>query len=229
MTDVDKEALDRLQEEYFEASAKDRDKLRPTLVQKMRDAYPGALETFERTIRDGSLMLSMFKHNLRSALLRPGLSKRQKTNLIEDALEFYATHRKIKNSPNGLCTREDAFGLTRTALLVSEMVWLDSNEIEWLRKQFMSEHQRKVRAKGVADQRNKEWRKYAKDAALRLHKANRALTLTDIAEKIDADWEPEKFEKVGRQQLFKYLSKQVDDGELPSSMKKPARKGRHEK
>ena len=58
---------------------------------------------------------------------------------------------------------------------------------------------------------------------MRLHNANRSLTLTDIARRIEKKWESEKFEKVGFQQLFKYLSDEVDNGELPSSMKRPCR------
>jgi hypothetical protein len=88
----------------------------------------------------------------------------------------------------------------------------------------MSEHQRKAAEKGVEGRRNKEWRKYAKDETLRLHSINRLLTLTEITEKIIKAWELLKFEKVKQQQLFRYLSRLLDNGELPSSIIRRARK-----
>ena len=66
--------------------------------------------------------------------------------------------------------------------------------------------------------------KFAKDEALRLHSVNPSLTLTDIAEKIINEWEPLKFEKVKQQQLFRYLSGLMNKNELPSSIKRRARR-----
>ena len=152
------------------------------------------------------------------------MNKRQRTNTIEDAREFYRSHREISNASNGLCTRESAFDLATNALLVGLTAGLDPDEIEKCREQFMSERQRKVAEKGVEARRNKEWRKFAKNEALRLHRVNSLLTLTDIAEKIIKAWEPLKFEKVKQQQLFKYLSRLLDKGELPSSITRRARK-----
>jgi hypothetical protein len=86
---ADKDELQRLQEEYFLASVDDRDRLLSPLIEKLRLAYPGAVEAMETTVRDGSFLLAMFKHSLRSALAGPDLDERGRTNTIEDARSFY--------------------------------------------------------------------------------------------------------------------------------------------
>jgi hypothetical protein len=69
--------------------------------------------------------------------------------------------------------------------------------------------------------RAEPWRQFAKDAAARLHSKNRSLTLADVTEKIQRDWESKVFKKVGYRALNGYLSKLVDEGALPRSLKKP--------
>ena len=223
---ANKNELERLQEEYFQASVNDRSRLLPTLIQKLRDAYPSAVEAIETTIRDGSFLLAIFERSLRSALARPDLDERQRTNMIEDAQNFYRVHSEIINASNGLCTREIAIELATNALFVGSTAGLDPDEIEKLRARLLSESQREVAKKGVEARRNKEWQKFAKDEALRLHAANRSLMLTDIAEKITDEWKPLKFEKVKQQQLFKYLSELMAKNELPSSIPRRARRHR---
>jgi hypothetical protein len=224
VTGADRDELQRLQEQYLQASVNDRDRLLPTLIQKLRDAYPRAVEAIETTVRDGSFLLAMFKHSLKSALVRRDLDERRRANTIEDARDFYRAYSEISTASNGLCTRESAVDLATNALFVGLTAGLDPDEIEKLREQFMSERQRQVAEKGVEARRNKEWRKFAKDEALRLHSINPLLTLTDITEKIIKAWEPLKFEKVKQQQLFRYLSRLLDKGELPSSITRRARK-----
>jgi hypothetical protein len=230
LTDTDQEALRALQEEYFEASIEDRDRLRPTLVQKMRDAYPEAAAILEKIVGDGSFLLAMFKHCLRSALARPDLSNRQKNNIIEDMLDFYFMHWQLGNAKDGRCARETAVELARAALFVGAMAGRDPDEIEKLRKRFMAEHQRKAAAKGAESRRDKPWQGFAKAEALHIHTVHEALHihkvhpgfLAEIARRIQNsdEWKSGKFEIVEHQQLCKYLSNLVDKDELPSSMKR---------
>jgi hypothetical protein len=79
---------------------------------------------------------------------------------------------------------------------------------------------RKGGIKSAEKRRDKTWMQFAKDAALRLHKKNPALTLTEIAEKILEEWKSKKFQKVGFRALHGYLSRLVDLDELPRSLKK---------
>ena len=84
----------------------------------------------------------------------------------------------------------------------------------------LTEFQRKAGTKSGEKRRDKPWRQFAHDEAVRLHNANHTLTLTDITERILKDWEPEKVDKVGFRHLHGYLSKLVDRGDLPRSLKK---------
>jgi hypothetical protein len=79
---------------------------------------------------------------------------------------------------------------------------------------------RKGGLKSAEKRRDKPWMQFAKDAALRLHKKNPALTLTEIVEKILEEWRSKKFQKVGFRWLHGYLSRLVDLDELPRSVKK---------
>ena len=66
---------------------------------------------------------------------------------------------------------------------------------------------RKGGIKSAEKRGDKPWRQFAKDAALRLHRKNPALTLTEIAEKILEEWKSKRFEKVGFRSLHGYLSR----------------------
>jgi hypothetical protein len=79
---------------------------------------------------------------------------------------------------------------------------------------------RKGGTKSGEKRRDKPWKQFAKDEALRLHERNPALTLADIVDKIQDSWKSKKFQKVGPDWLRKYLSELVDQEELPHSLKK---------
>ena len=170
----------------------------------------------------------MFDQCTKRALARPDLSPDRKTNAREDTADFTALFNAAKQWPVPKLAAH-AFEMTTLGLFTGLRAGLNLVEIERLREKFMSERQRKVAEKGVEDRRNKEWRKFAKDEALRLHRVNSLLTLTEIAEKIIEEWERLKFEKVKQQQLFRYLSELLDKDELPSSITRRARKRRQSK
>jgi hypothetical protein len=83
-----------------------------------------------------------------------------------------------------------------------------------------AELRRKGGIKSAEKRGDKPWMQFAKDAALRLHGKNPALTLTEIAEKILEEWKSKKFQRVGFRSLHGYLSRLVDLDELPRSLKK---------
>jgi hypothetical protein len=219
--------FDKLQQQYFEATYDERERLWPDFIRAIREAYPGLFEEFEQAFSSGDALMSMFGQCMERVLARPDLSAGRKTNAREDAAGFYWVFDELKEEDPRV--RGLANELATRALFTGLRVGLSPGEVEELRAQLRTEHQRKAGAKSGERRRDKDWRKFAKDAALRIHEANPGLTLTDIARNIMEEWKSEKFEKVEEQQLFKYLSDLVDKGELPSSMKKPARNGRHEK
>jgi hypothetical protein len=215
----------KLQLQYFDATPEERERLWPNLMAAIRKLFPGFLEEYEQAFRNGDQLIAMFRQCQERALARPELSEGRKTNAQEDAAAFFWVLNELKQVDPA--ARELAIELATRVLFTALRAGLGPAEVDELRERLRTEHQQKAGARSGERRRDKPWREYAKTAALRMHNANRALTLTDIAEKIEKEWESEKFEKVGRQRLFKYLSDLVDNGELPASMKRPARNGRH--
>jgi hypothetical protein len=215
--------LNQLLQQYAEATIEERERLSPDLGRAINKVAPGLLERADTRFFNGDYLKDMFDQCMERVLARPDLSPDRKTNAIEDAAVFTACFDLAKRWQVPKLAAH-AFEMATRALFTGLRAGLSPVEIEDLRARFFSERQRSVAEKGGENRRDKEWRKFAKDEALRLHKANRLLTLTDIARKIENAWETEDFEKVEFQQLFKYLSTLVDNGELPSAMKRSSRK-----
>jgi hypothetical protein len=215
--------LRELLQQYAEATAEEREHLRPGIERAISKVLPDLMDTADTRFFNGDYLKDMFDQCMKRVLARPDLSPDRKTNAREDADDFWAFFNAAKQWPVPKLAAH-AFEMTILGIFTGLRAGLNPVEIDELREKFMSERQRKAAEKGVEDRRNKEWRKFAKDEALRLHSVNPSLTLTDIAEKIINEWEPLKFEKVKQQQLFRYLSRLLDKGELPSSITRRARK-----
>jgi hypothetical protein len=215
--------LNELLQQYAEATMEERKNLLPDIERAISKVLPGLLDTTDTRFFNGDYLKDMFDQCMKRVLARPDLSPDRKTNAREDADDFTAFFNAAKHWQVPKLAAH-AFEMATLALFTGLRASLSPVEIDELRAKFLSERQQKVAEKGGEVRRNKPWRKFAKDEALRLHNANRALTLTDIAQKIEKRLELEGFEKVKAQQIFKYLSKQVKDGELPSSMMRPVRK-----
>jgi hypothetical protein len=212
--------FDKLQQQYFDATPEERERLLPDFIQAIRENLPGLIEAYDARAANGDYLKDMFDQCIKRGLARPDLSPGRKTNAMEDAADFMRFFDAAKQWPlPKLATH--AFEMALRALFIGMRAGLSPGEVDELRAKIMSEHQRNIAVQGGERRRDKPWRQYAKQHALRLHNTNRALTLTDIAKKIEKQWESENFEKVELQQLFKYLSDCVDNGELPSSMKRP--------
>jgi hypothetical protein len=221
--DDDLRELRELLQQYAEATAEEREHLRPGIERAINKVLPGLLDTADTRFFNGDYLKDVFDQCMKRVLARPDLSPDRKTNAREDADDFAAFFNAAKQWRVPKLAAH-AFEMTTLGLFTGLRAGLNPVEIDELREKFLSERQRNAAEKGVEDRRNKEWRKFAKDEAFRMHNANRRLTLTDIARNIEKEWESEKFEKVGLQQLFKYLSECVDNGELPASMKRATRK-----
>jgi hypothetical protein len=217
--------LRELLQQYAEATAEERKHLRPGIEHAISKVLPGLLDTADTRFFNGDYLKDMFDQCMKRALARSDLSPDRKTNAREDADDFTAFFNGAKQWQVPKLAAH-AFEMATLALLTGLRAGPNPAEIDDLRARFLSERQRKVAEKGVEDRRNKEWRKFAKDETLRLHRVNSLLTLTEIAEKIIKEWEPFKFEKVKQQQLFRYLSRLMDKNELPSSITRRARTSR---
>ena len=200
--------LRELLQQYAEATAEEREHLRPGIERAISKVLPDLMDTADTRFFNGDYLKDMFDQCMKRVLARPDLSPDRKTNAREDSDDFWAFFNAAKQWPVPKLAAH-AFEMTMLGIFTGLRAGLNPVEIDELRAKFMSERQRKAAEKGVEDRRNKEWRKFAKDEALRLHNVNSSLTLTDIAEKIINQWEQLKFEKVKHQQLFRYLS---DDG-----------------
>jgi hypothetical protein len=214
--------FNELQQQYFDATPDERERLWPDFIRAISKASPGLLEAYEIGSANGDYLMIVFVQCMKRVLARSDLAPDRKTNAMEDAANFMALFDALKQLPPKVAAL--AFAMAETTLFTGLRAGLTPDEVDELQARFTTEHQRKRGVKSGDVRRDKAWREFAKEAALRLHEANGALTLTDIARKVENKWEPEKFEKVELQQLFKYLSDRVDKGELPSSMKRRARK-----
>jgi hypothetical protein len=215
--------LRELLQQYAEATAEQREHLRPGIERAISKILPGLLDLADARFFNGDYLKDMFDQCMKRVLARPDLSPDRKTNAKEDADDFWAFFNTTKRWPVPKLAAH-TFEMTTLGLLTGLRAGLNPIEIDELRAKFLSESQREVAKKGGKTRRDKEWRKFAKDEASRLHDANRALTLTDIAEKIMDKWKPFKFEKVKQQQLSLYLSGLMDKNELPASIPRRARR-----
>jgi hypothetical protein len=215
----------KLQQQYDEASTEQRERLWPDLIRAIRKIDPNYLQKFERAFRSGDYLKAQVESAMKRALVRADLRPGGKTNAEEEATAVHFVFNELKREDLRVGEiRELAYELAARTLFIGQWAGPSHNEVENLRVRFMSEYQKKVGAKSGESRRDQPWREFAKKEALRLHNANRALTLSGIARIIEKEWESEDFEKVEQQQLFKYLSETVDKGELPSSMKRRATK-----
>jgi hypothetical protein len=221
--DDDLRELNELLQQYAQATTEERNHLRPGVERAISKVLPGLLDTADARFFNGDYLKEMFDQCAERALARPDLSPDRKINAREDWDDFMAFFNAAKQWQVPKLAAH-AFEMTMLGIFAGLRAGLNPVEIDELRAKFLSERQRKVAEKGVEDRRNKEWRKFAKDETLRLHRINPLLTLTDITEKIIKAWESLKFEKVKQQQLFRYLSRLLDKGELPSSITRRARK-----
>ncbi len=221
--DNDLRELRELLQQYAEATAEEREHLRPGIERAISKVSPGLMDTADTRFFNGDYLKDMFDQCMKRVLARPDLSPDRKTNAREDADDFWAFFNAAKQWQVPKLAAH-AFEMTMLGIFTGLRAGLNPVEIDELREKFMSERQRKAAEKGVEDRRNKEWRKFAKDEALRLHSINSLLTLTEIAEKIIDEWDRLKFDKVKQQQLFRYLSGLIDKNELPSSIKRRARR-----
>jgi len=221
--DDDLRKLNELLQQYAEATMEERTHLRPGVERAISKVLPSLLDTADTRFFNGDYLKDMFDQCTKRALARPDLSPDRKTNAREDADDFWAFFNAAKQWPVPKLAAH-AFEMTMLGIFAGLRAGLSPVEVEKLRAKFRAEHQQKAGEKSGASRRDTPWRKFAKEAALRLHNANGSLTLSGIAQRIEKKWESEEFKKVDRQQLFKYLSDEVDNGGLPSSMKRPATK-----
>jgi hypothetical protein len=221
--DDDLRELNELLQQYAEATTEQRKHLRPGVERAISKVLPSLLDTADTRFFKGDYLKDMFDQCTKRALARRDLSPDRKTNAREDWDDFMTFFNAAKQWPVPKLAAH-AFEMTTLGIFAGLRAGLSPVEVEELRAKFRVEHQQKAGEESGASRRDTLWRKFAKEAAPRMHNANRALTLSDIARNIEKEWESEEFKKVDRQQLFKYLSDEVDNGTLPSSMKRPAAK-----
>jgi hypothetical protein len=213
----------KLAQQYAEATMEERERLRPDFERAIEKVSPGFLETYDTRSANGDYLKDMVDQCMQRVLARPDLGQDRKTNAMEDADDFMTFFQAAKQWPiPKLATH--AFEMALRTLFIGMRAGLNQDEVEELFAKLQTERQQALGVKSGDIRRDKVWREYAKNAAPRLHNAHRVLSLSGIAKRIEKEWESEEFEKVEHQQLFKYLSDLVDKGELPSSMKRPARK-----
>jgi hypothetical protein len=184
-----KDEFSKLERQYDRASIEERDRLHPDFIRAIRKKLPGLVEETWRALRNGDGLKVTLRHAMKRVLDRNDLSMGRKTNAREDADaamwlidELQREHLKPKKM------RGHGYELATRTLFVGLRAGLSLAEAEELRAKHLTEHQRKAGAKSGESRRDKLWREFAKNETVRMRKANRTLTPTDIAKKIENNW-----------------------------------------
>lgn len=129
--------FDKLQQQYFDATIDERNRLWPDFIRAIRETYPGFLEEVEHKFRNGDYLMAMFGQCMKRVLARPDLNAGRKTNAQEDATVFMAAFDELQQvDPHA---RGLAYELATRALFTALRVGLNPDEVENLRAEARSE------------------------------------------------------------------------------------------
>jgi hypothetical protein len=120
--------FNKLQQQYFDATIDERNRLWPNFIRAIRQTYPGFLEEVEHKFRNGDYLMAMFGQCMKRVLARPDLNAGRKTNAQEDAAVFMAAFDELKQADSQ--SRELTFELAIRALFTGLRVGLNPEEVE---------------------------------------------------------------------------------------------------
>jgi hypothetical protein len=179
--------FNKLQQQYFDATIDERNRLWPNFIRAIRETYPGFLEEFEHKFRNGDYLMAMFGQCMKRLLARPDLNAGRKTNAQEDAAVFMAAFDELKHADSR--SRELAFELAIRALFTGLRVGLNQDEVEKLRAGARAEFSRLGGKKsGEARKKGRPWTPHAEKLALEAHSANPNASDETLATEVAASW-----------------------------------------
>jgi hypothetical protein len=206
----------KLQQQYFEATMDERERLWPDFIRAIRKSSPGLLETFETRFRNGDYLKDMFDQCVKRVLARSDLAPGRKTNALEEAAGFMAAFDELKQADPNVGAL--AYELATRALFTALRAGLNPDEVEELRQSIFINEGRKGGRKRAEVHKERPWWARAENLAL---EADGNLSNEKIAMYIRDNWEPK--EKPAsplpkcpeHRTLTKFVSKLRADKKLP--------------
>jgi hypothetical protein len=206
----------KLEQQYAEATAEERERLRLDLERAIHKIAPGLLETADTRFFNGDYLRDMFDQCMKRVLARPDLTPDRRTNAMEDEATFMAFFDAAKQWPPKLAAH--AFEMTTCALFTGMRAGLNQNEVDKLRQHIFVETGRKggMASKEIREER--PWWPRAEELALN---ADPNLSNEKIATHIRDNWTPKEKpanplpKYPGHRTLTKFVSKLRVDKKLP--------------
>jgi hypothetical protein len=206
--------FNKVQQQYFDATIDERNRLWPNFIREIREKYPGLLEEFEHKFRNGDYLMAMFGQCMKRVLARPDLNAGRKTNAQEDAAVFMAAFDELKQADSR--SRELAFELGIRALFTGLRVGLNQDEEQKLREGVLAELGRSGgKASGEARKENRPWVPHAKELALEVHSEDPEASDATLATEIGSRWKHEDPKCPGHRTLENFISELRADRTLP--------------
>ena len=199
--------FNKLQQQYFDATFDDRNRLWPNFIRAIRETYPGFLEEVEKKFRNGDYLMAMFGQCMKRVLARSDLSAGRKTNAQEDAAVFIAAFDELQQfAPPA---RGLAYELATRALFTALRVGLNPDEVENLRAEARSELGRKGgKTSGPRRQAKRSlWTPHATELAMEAYSRDQNASNETIADAISDNWKLKTPKCPGHRTLTKFVSK----------------------
>lgn len=218
--------FNKLQQQYFDATPDERERLWPDLIRMIREASPGFLETFEQAFRNGDYLKAIFDQCMERVLARPDLSAGRRTNAQEDADAFFFVFTELQREDLGPKEmKELAYELTTRALFTGLRAGLSPEEVEKI--ELHAEIGRKVVSGGkrggtksgeARSGENRPWVPHATELA-QVICSERDASDEVVAVEIVTRWRLEKPLPPGMRTLETFVSELRKAGTLPKRAK----------
>ena len=206
--------FNKVQQQYFDATIDERNRLWPNFIRVIRETYPGFLEELEHKFRTGDYLMAMFGQCMKRVLARPDLNAARKTNAQEDAAVFFAVFDELNQADPR--SRELAVELAIRALFTGLRAGLHPDEVEKLHKGARTKLGRKG---GKAPKREKPWEADVKKIAQRSAAKNAKASNPQLVQAIRAECGAQgKKPPASDRTLLRRVAKWRRTGDLPSRL-----------
>lgn len=184
--DPELDEFSKLQQQYDEASAEERERLWPDLIRAIRKIDPSLLQKFEGAFRSGGYLKAQVESAIKRALARADLRPGGKTNAEEEATAVHFIINELKREDLTVGEiRELAHELGTRALFIGQWAGPSHNELENLHARFMSAKQQRL---GKNRKKDKPKVAHAKELTCEIAEENSGLSSVEIAEEIPNRW-----------------------------------------
>ena len=134
--------LRALMEQYYAASAGEREPILEVFIAKADALHPDWRETIERSERDGRILRALFIHGLKEARARPGLTECEQFEIKDLEVEFVMLFDDLLTAP-ARQRRKRAIGLALAAQGMETIARLGLEKSERRKRRAVSEGGRK--------------------------------------------------------------------------------------